>query len=96
MASHVNGANPDGADPKETLRQLFKKQDLDEDLLKKFTEPKASDDKALGRKIDSPSKFWKVGVSATACYKILAAFTLSGPSYTGMNKPHMLLNMGLV
>ena len=96
MASHVNGANPDGSDPKETLRQLFKKQDLDEDLLKKFTEPKASDDKALGRKIDSPSKFWKVGVSATACYKILAAFTLSGLSYTGMNKLYMLFNMGLV
>ena len=96
MATHVNGANPDGSDPKETLRQLFKKQDLDEDLLKKFTDPKDSNDTALGRKIDSPSKFWKVGVSATACYKILAAFTLSGLSYTGMNKPHMLLNMGLV
>ena len=78
MAAHVNGANPDGSDPKETLRQLFKKQDLDETLLKKFTEPKASDSSALARKIDSPSKFWKVGVSATACYKILAAFLLSG------------------
>ena len=96
MATHVNGANPDGSDPKETLRQLFKKQDLDEDLLKKFTEPKASNDTALGRKIDSPSKFWKVGVSATACYKILAAFTLSGLSYTSMNMLHILFNRGLV
>ena len=74
MATHVHGANPDGSDPKETLRQLFKKQDLDDEVLKKFTEPKAADGKALSRKIDSPSKFWKVGVSAAACYKILAAF----------------------
>ena len=75
---------------------MFKKQDLDETVLNKFAAPKSADDKALARKIDSPSKFWKVGVSAAACYKILAAFTLSGLSYTGMNKPHMLLNMGLV
>ena len=78
MATHVNGANPDGSDPKETLRQLFKKQDLDDDLLKKFTEPKASNDQALGRKIDSPSKFWKVGVSAAACTRSLRRSHLVG------------------
>ena len=74
MSAHVLGANPDGSNPVESLRQLFNKQDLDDAVLKKFTEPKAADGKALSRKIDSPSKFWKVGVSATACYRILAAF----------------------
>ena len=71
--AHVHGANPDGADPLDSLRKLFKKQDLDEDTLNKFANPKSADGKALSRKIDSPSKFWKVGVSASACYKILAA-----------------------
>ena len=74
MATHVHGANPDGSDPLDSLRQLFKKQDLDEAMLNKFANPKSADEKALARKIDSPSKFWKVGVSAAACYKILAAF----------------------
>ena len=74
MSAHVHGANPDGKDPLDSLRQLFKKQDLDETILNKFAKPKDANEKELERKIDSPSKFWRVGVSAAACYKILAAF----------------------
>ena len=72
--AHIHGANPDGKDPLESLRQLFKKQDLDEDILNKFAKPIDANKKEMERKIDSPSKFWSVGVSAVACYKILAAF----------------------
>ena len=72
--AHTHGANPDGKDPLDSLRQLFKKQDLDEAILNKFAKPKDANNKELERKIDSPSRFWRVGVSAAACYNILAAF----------------------
>ena len=73
--NHAHGANPNGADPPETLRALFRKQEV-ESLIDRFLKPKDRGGNDLSRKIDSPEKYWKVGVNSASCLQILAAFSL--------------------
>ena len=65
--------DPNGADPVDTLRKLFQKHDLTEELLDKFLTPKDTAGDALTVKINSPEKFWKLGVDNNEKRKVLAA-----------------------
>ena len=65
--------DPNGADPVDTLRKLFLKHDLTEALLEKFLTPKDKENNELTVKINSPEKFWKLGVDNNEKRKVLAA-----------------------
>ena len=71
LIAHAVGANPNGADPPKELERLFTKHDLDQTQLEKFREPKGEGGAPLATKVNSPEKFWKVGVSSDKCYTLL-------------------------
>ena len=71
LMAHAVGANPNGADPPEELMKLFTKRDLDATVLEKLLAPKGEGDVPLATKVNSPEKFWKVGVSSDKCYTLL-------------------------
>ena len=70
------------------MRQLFTKHDLEAKWLDKFLTPKNAADQALTTKINSPEKFWKLGVDHNEKRKVLAASAflcrdvLNLPSFT--------------